>query len=130
VGALARVDHLAERLELAVTVRAEADAQHQAPVTELIQGHGLARELVHAAAGERRDQRAKGDSVGRGRGGGKGDPGVGDGPHRRSVADVIPEEEAVPAAGLGARRELGEQVRVGELVERGGEDCALGAHRA
>jgi hypothetical protein len=43
---------------------------------------------------------------------------------------VIPEEEAVPAALLRRGGELGERVRVDELVERGEEDAALGAHDA
>ena len=59
---------------------------------------------------------------------GQGDPGVGDGTHRRSVAHVIPDEKAIPAMGLGARGKLGERVRVDKRVERGDEDSAPGGH--
>ena len=46
------------------------------------------------------------------------------------VADVIPQEEAVPAASLGAAGELGEQARFHQLVERRQEDAALDGHES
>jgi hypothetical protein len=59
----------------------------------VIERDGLAGQLVNTAACERRDQWTKTDPVG-GRGDrGQGDPRVGDGTHRRSVAHVIPEEK-------------------------------------
>ena len=49
---------------------------------------------------------------------------------RLAVRDVVPDEEAVPAALLGARGELGDQRRLGELLERRYEDGMAGATAA
>jgi hypothetical protein len=59
---------------------------------------------------------------------GEGDPRVRDGLDRRSVDDVVPEEEAVPAALLRTLGELGDRCRIHELVEGRDEDPPFGAH--
>src|SRR4051794_27371684 len=45
--------------------------------------------------------------------------------HRRSVGDVIPDEEPVEPRLLGQRGQLGDQPRLGQLAERGDEDPAF-----
>jgi len=81
--------------------------------------------LVHPAAGQRGDQRTD-PHPGRGAGHrGEGHPRVGHGPHRRAVGDVIPDEEAVPAALLGPGSQPGRHPRVGQLTEQPDIDRAL-----
>ncbi len=45
-------------------------------------------------------------------------PRVGHRPHRMPVDNVVPEEQAVPAVGLGTDRQVRERDRIGELVKR------------
>ena len=50
---------------------------------------------------------------------GQRDPRVGDRAHRRAVGDVVPDEEAVPAARLGARGQLGDEPAARRAPRRG-----------
>lgn len=124
-GARLGVALLAEagRVELRGVRRSQADPQHQATAAQAVQGHGLARQLMRAPAGQRRDHRPDGHALGGHRHRGQGDPRVGHGPHRRAVLHVVPDEEAVPPGLLGAHRKLRHQGGLAQLVERGQEDA-------
>ena len=50
-------------------------------------------------------------------------PRVGERAHRRRVRHVVPDEEAVPAALLGARRQLAHDARLRQLLEGSHEDA-------
>ena len=79
----------------------EPDAEHDAAAREAIEARDLARDLLHAPARQRRHQRPK-----RMRSVASAIADERDGRRRQSAAssaDVVPDEEAVPPAGLGAR---------------------------
>ena len=97
---------LAEALgpELGRVGRAQPRAQDQAAAAEAVQRHGLARQLVRAAPGQRGDHRPDGHALGGHGHGGQRDPGIGHRAHRLAVLHVVPDEEAVPARLLGPRR--------------------------
>ena len=122
-GAGPRVGLLAEARQLPAAVAAEPEPADQAPARQQVQRRRLARELLRAAAGHRRDHRAQADGPGGRRDRGHRDPRVGD---RVDVVveHVVPDEDAVPAAGLGPRGQLREHARVGQLAERRDEDPA------
>src|SRR5206468_1286333 len=63
------------------------------------------------------------------RDGREGDPGIGDGSYRFAVADVVPDEEPVPAAVLGPSGEVRDEARLRQLVEGGQEDASARAQR-
>jgi len=111
-----------------VAVAAKARAQHETAVAEPVERDRLARQLLNAPARKRRHERSEHQALGRARRGAERDPGVGDIPRRRGVADVVPQEEAIPPALLGARGKAGHKARVGELVEGGHEHSTPGAH--
>ena len=127
--ALARIGRVAERRELAVAVAADADAEHEPAAAEAVERDRLARELGDPPPRRRGHQRADAHALGRARDRGHRDPRVGElaGVH---VDEVVPEEEAVPAAGLGRLGEPREPARVSELPEGGDEDRAPGSHAA
>jgi hypothetical protein len=62
--AFARVDDLAESLELSVAVAAEPDAEDQATFAQVIERDRLAGDLVNAATGKGRDERAEPQPLG------------------------------------------------------------------
>src|SRR3954447_20628188 len=119
---LGRVGDIAERRELAVPVAAQAKAEHEPAVAQVVERDRLARELVHPPARRRRDHRPDPHALGRARDRAQRHPRIGDAARRRRVDDVVPHEEAVPAALLGARGEPGDAPRIGEVVERGEVD--------
>ena len=80
---------------------------------------------MHAAARGRGDERPQAHALGRAGDGAERHPRVGDLAHRRRVADVVPQEDAVPAPLLGARGEGGHAPRVGQRPERREVDPAL-----
>src|SRR5262245_41920834 len=115
---LAGIDDLAERFELAVSVAPEPDAEDQSALAQVVEGDCLARDLVHAAPGERRNERAEADTLGVSGDRAQRHPRICDGADRRPVAEVVPQEHAVPALLLGVHRQSDERARIGQLVER------------
>jgi hypothetical protein len=124
----APAEDLPERFQLAVAVAAEPDPERQATVTEVVQRDRLARQLVNAAARQRRDHRPDPQRVGGAGDSGQRHPGIRDRTHGRPIRDVIPEKEAVPAPGLCTACQFAEQPRIYQLVERRKKDAALDAH--
>ena len=131
--ASARVALLAEGGQLAPAVAAQAGAEDHAPAGEAVEDGDLARDVPRAPARQRRDHRAQAQALGGQRDGGQRDPRVGD---VEPVVghDVVPDEEAVPAAGLGlarrprrargrrpARRRARRRARVARSGGRGGD---------
>ena len=96
----ARVALLAEGAQLAPAVAAEAGAEDHAPAREAIEDGDLARDVPRAPARQRRDHRAQAHALGGQRDGGQRDPRIGD-VEPVEGHDVVPHEEAVPAARLG-----------------------------
>ena len=117
-GPTAVVGLLAEARQLApAAVEPEPDAEHEAPARQVVEGDGLAGHDLRAPAGERRDHRSEQHALGAHRHRGHGDPRVGRRLDGSAVHDVVPHEHAVPARRLGRGREVGEDERIGELVE-------------
>jgi hypothetical protein len=92
-----------------VVVAAQADAEDEPPAAEVVECHRLAGELVRAAAADGGDHRPDADALGDHGDRAERDPRIGDRQLGRRVPDVVPQEEAVEAALLGAGGELGEQ---------------------
>ena len=118
-GTLARIALLAElgRVELARALAAEAHTEHETPAAQAVERHGLARELMRPPARQRRDHRPEHQALGGHRHRGQCDPRISDPLDRRAMLEVVPDEEAVPAARLGPRGQLGHHARLGELLE-------------
>src|SRR5829696_4523918 len=127
-GALARVDDLAEGLELAVAIAAETDSEGEATAAQVVERHGLASDLLDAPPRKGRDHRTDPEPLGRARDGRERDPDIGNGLDGRAVVDVVPEKVAVPAALLGSAGELRDGRRLDELVEGSDEDPTVHAH--
>src|SRR5262249_20571799 len=111
----ARIEVLAELRELAL-VPAEADAEHDAPAVELLEGRNLLRNDLRAPPRERCYRGPERQTVGLGGDRGERDPRIGRlrAPHER---EVIPEEEAVPVRFLRSTRCLGCKLRIGPAAE-------------
>lgn len=109
LGAGLAVRGFAEAAEAGIG-RAETDGEGHASTGEDIECGGLAGELPRAHAGDGGDHRAEADALGAHGGGGEGDPGI-------DAPDGLPDEEAVPAGGLGFLGEIG-----GDAGVAGGED--------
>jgi hypothetical protein len=110
------VGRLAEGRELGAAVRADADAEDQPAVAQVVERHGLAGELGGPPAGQRRHEGPELDPAGHHGHGRQFNPRIGD-RHAPRRADVIPEEEAVPAGVLGFARQIGDDADVGEVAE-------------
>jgi hypothetical protein len=94
----------ARGVELAAAIRPRADAEHQPAAAEPVERDGLPRQLMRTPARERRHQRASDKPLGVRGDRRHQDPRVGEPSDGRTVVDVVPEEEPVPAARLGADR--------------------------
>ena len=129
-GTRPRVALLAEApgVELAGAPAPEPHPEDEPASAEPVEADGLARELVRAPARERSDQCADNQPLGGNGDRGERDPWVGEGADRLAVAHVVPHEEAVPAARLGALREIGHHARLRQLLEGGDEDAVARAH--
>lgn len=120
-GQLAAIGRVAVRGVL-VGRFAETDAEHEAAAGEAVDGDGLAGELLGQPAGERRDTGAEDDPPGALGDRAEEDPRVDDRHRRRGAAvDVVPEEDAVPAGGLGPDSEVDEALGLGEGGHAQGE---------
>src|ERR687897_563989 len=97
-GAPAVVDFLARCRELAcVPIAAKSDAERQPPAAQHIERGRLARDLCWPAASQRRYEWAEPNSLGACRDRCQRDLGVADCLHGLAPADLVPEEEPVPA---------------------------------
>ena len=94
---LARIHDLAERLQLVVAIAAKANAEGETAAAEQVERDCLARELMDAPPRERGDQRTEANPLGVGGHRGERDPGIGDRPHRRSIAHVVPAGRTRPS---------------------------------
>jgi hypothetical protein len=118
LAALPVVELLAGCGELgAEAVAAQPGPEGEPPAAELVQGRGFPGDLGRPTAGQRRGHRPEPQPLCDGGGRRQGDPRVGHLPHRRVPAQVIPDEEPVPAGFLGLGGQPGHHQWVGELVE-------------
>ena len=102
---------------VAEAVAAEADAEDEPAAAEPVQRRGLPGDLGRPAAGEGRDHGAEPHPFGGGGDRRQRDPRVGHLPDRRPPAQVVPDEDPVPAGLLRLGGQTGDHGRVGELVE-------------
>ncbi len=99
---------------------AAPDPEDEPPAAQTVQRGGLASHDQRPASGQRRDQRPEPDGVRGAGGGGQRHPGVHHVHRTGSESEqVVPEEEAVPAGGLGLDRPLRHQGRVQADSEAG-----------
>ena len=113
------------RVELARALAADADAEHQPAAAQPVERHRLARQLVRAAARERRDQRAGDHALGAHRDRGHRDPRVGERRDRRRDRRRGPRGRTRPTRAARRARRGRRRCRLGELVEGRDEDGAF-----
>src|SRR6266536_2623362 len=113
---LTRVDDLPERLKV-VSV-AEPDAQRETPVAEMVQRDRLAGDLLDPPAGQRSDHRSEPERLGHHSNGAERHPRVSHGAPPGWIGDPIPQEQAIPAPGLGDAREIHQEPRISQLIKR------------
>jgi hypothetical protein len=99
-------------------VVAQADAEDEPAAAEPVERGGLPGDLGRPAAGERRDHGAEPHPVGGGRDRRQRDPRIGHVPDRGPPAQVVPDEDPVPAGLLRLGGQTGHHHRVGEVVEQ------------
>ena len=111
---------LAEGLELGVGRRAQADAENDPAVREVVERGHLPGHDGRPTAGERRDHRPEPEPRRPHGHHAQGDPRIDGGEHRIApVQHVVPEEEAVPPRRLRGRGEVTEQFDVGVVAQVG-----------
>ena len=106
---------LVEQRVLAVAVHAEAEGEHDAAGRQPVERRGLLGDQLHAAPRQRQHHRADAHPLR-----GHGDrrqrhPRIGE-RLVRSVPQVVPHEQAVPAGRLGGGGDVGDDARLGELL--------------
>jgi hypothetical protein len=102
-------------------VAAEADPERQPAAREPVERGGLPGDLDRPATRQRRDHGAEPDALGGGSDRRQRDLWVGHASHRLLPAQLVPDEDAVPAGLLRLGGQPGDHGRVGELVEQGQE---------
>ena len=95
------VGGLAEGGELGLGAEPRPAPKTRRPLAEPVERGGLAGDLPRAPAGERADEHPEPDPLGGRGGGGDRNPRVGDRGLGLVVGEVVPDEAAVPARGLG-----------------------------
>ena len=107
---------------LAELVAAQADAEREPTAAEPVERRCFPGDLDRPTSCERGDQRAEPDSLGGAGHRCQRDPRVGHVDHWLHVAQVVPDEDSVPARLLRLGGQLRGDRRVGQRIEQGQEE--------